>query len=181
MLIRSLSSLLFVLAMLGTGVFAHASIATGDAGVLSFQAWKTSRIDEARANLERIQAETQNPGTNDKTVANKKPLEASASRQSKNVRNDQRLQQAQLNQEIAQELGVSDYFVLYLSQMKNRESLIEAAKKLTPEETADLMISYQKMLAGADQQDTPSTLSGLNTLSNGTLGTSPGRGSPTTP
>jgi hypothetical protein len=68
---------------------------------------------------------------------------------------------------VAQELAVNDYFVLYLSQFKSRDAFIEAAKKLTPEEAADLMMSYQKHLAGSQDQDVIVPSSGLGTTSVG--------------
>lgn len=150
------------------------------AGVLGFQAWKTSRVDEARDAVERIQLEIhldktpqvdrapgervaiiKSAGTKgaekiekmvEKKVENMKALEPNA-RLQKNARPDQRLRQAQLNVQIAHELTVNDYFVLYLSQFKERGAFLEAAKKLTPEETADLMVTYQRHLVGSDQTD----------------------------
>jgi hypothetical protein len=60
-------------------------------------------------------------------------------------------------------LTVNDYFVLYLSQFKQRDAFVDAAKKLTPEEAADLMLAYQKYLASDDQPELPanSVSSGL--------------------
>jgi len=118
------------------------------AEVVGFQAWKANRVEEARAGLEKLQ--------NDKTV----PPLATVPKQSqgaksesrlqvsqKSVRSDFKIQQAQTNLELARELTVNDYFVLYLSQFKSRDAFVEAAKKLSSEETADLMMSYQKHLS----------------------------------
>ncbi|HMS10269.1 MAG TPA: hypothetical protein PKE66_12335, partial [Pyrinomonadaceae bacterium] len=74
------------------------------------------------------------------------------------------LRQAQLNVQIAHELTVNDYFVLYLSQLKGREAFLEAAKKLTPEETADLMVAYQRHLVGSDQAEASSMPAVKNTV-----------------
>ncbi len=42
-------------------------------------------------------------------------------------------------------------WIPHLGQFKNnREAFIDAAKKLTPEETADLMMSYEKRLLGGE-------------------------------
>lgn len=119
---------------------------SAQAEVVGFQAWKTNRVDEARINLEKLQ--------NDKTV----PPLAIAPKQSqkpesrlqvsqKSARGDFKIQQAQTNLELARELTVNDYFVLYLSQLKSRDAFVEAARKLSPEEMADLMMSYQKHLS----------------------------------
>jgi methionine-rich copper-binding protein CopC len=132
-------------------VFLFASVAHADTSVQSFQAWKTSRVDEARATIEKLQSErptTVAAKILDKKTTDGNKTDASARLQTaqKSGRVDQRLQQAQLNLEVAQELTINDYFVLYLSQLKSREQFIEAAKKLNPDEAADLMMSYQKHL-----------------------------------
>lgn len=130
---------LIMTAFLFTTVFARAEV-----GVQSFQTWKSNRVDEARTALEKLQGERPSAAK----VLDRKPLENKAPRV------DLKLQQAQLNLEVARELTISDYFVLYLSQFKSRDAFVEAAKKLNPEESADLMMSYQKHLAtGASSYD----------------------------
>jgi hypothetical protein len=103
-------------------------------GVLGFTAWRQSRIDEAKSALEKIQTEAQV----DKPQA-ARPQEAK--------RKYQQYQQALLNIQIVQELTISDYFTLYLAQLKDRSTMIDAAKKLSAEEVADLMVAYQKAVA----------------------------------
>jgi hypothetical protein len=157
--------LMIGLALLVGALNAHAgAVVVADLGVMSFQAWKTSRVEEARNILERLQSDAQldkapavdrSPFDNNKKKSEKKD----SARSIKSVRADQRVQQAQLNLEISQEFAVNDYFLLYLNQFKNRDSFLEAAKKLTPEEAADLMMAYQKHLtSNADTSDIPSTL-----------------------
>ncbi len=107
-------------------------------GILGFQAWKSLRVTEARASLDKLQADLQ-------------PQAPGAKPASKFARGDQKLQQAQFNVEIAQELTISDYFTLYVSQLKDRSSFLDAAKKLSADETADLMMAYQKQLSIAPQ------------------------------
>lgn len=97
-------------------------------GVLGFQAWKSARVDDAKQQLEKAQS---------LTVDTKKGPQDPARR---------RLQQAQLNLEIIQELNITDYFALYVTQLKDRSSFLDAAKKLSTDETADLMMAYQKTL-----------------------------------
>jgi hypothetical protein len=137
--VRSFATLFLtgVLAIVAVG-FARSEARADVTNVLSYQAWKAQRLEEAKTNLEKVQKPT---------------LEAikKATPGAKASRSDQRLQQAQLNLDIAQELTVNDYFVLYLTQFKQREAFVEVAKKLTPEETADLMMSYQKHLAGSSE------------------------------
>jgi hypothetical protein len=150
MKIRPLILSVFLVLLAGS---AHAEINMG-LGVMGFQAWKASRIEEAKTQIERIQGEAgvdkavgdRAPGEKTPVVngAGSKPL--AKDRLQKSPRIDQRLQQAQLNLEIAQELSVNDYFVLYLSRFKERAAFQEAARKLSVDETADLMFAYQKSL-----------------------------------
>lgn len=114
-----------------------ASAEINSTGVLGFQAWKTQRIDEARTTLEKIQAEAQPQAA--------KPQEAK--------KKYQQFQQAQLNLQIVQELTISDYFTLYLSQLKDRSSMLDAARKLSADEIADLMVAYQKALSPSASND----------------------------
>jgi hypothetical protein len=140
--------LLICIASLSLGL--TSSIGKADVPLaMAFQAWKASRVDEAKAVLEKVQK----PASIDPL---KKPLPGL-----KSTRVDQKLQQAQLNLDIAQELSVNDYFVLYLTQFKQRDAFVEVAKKLTPEEIADLMMAYQKHLSGSSDIDliAPSTAS----------------------
>lgn len=143
--------------------------ARAESNVLGFQAWKASRIDEAKTALEKLTTEggmdrpmpSGTPGNAariDKRVEPAKPAQAH--------RNDPKLQQAELNVEVAQELTVNDYFVLYLNQFKDKEALLEAAKKLSPEEVAELMMAYRKNLNGAEQAETqaPGLLGGVGSL-----------------
>jgi hypothetical protein len=149
------------------------SAAFADAGVVGFQDWKTNRIEEAKANLERLMSQEKPPlpgKSNDKKTDSTRP-ETTASRfqAPKSVRPDQKVQQAQINLEIAQELTVNDYFVLYLGQLKHREAFIEVAKKLNPEEAADLMMAYQKHLSSAGQPPQDEATPGLSGVSSGKL------------
>jgi hypothetical protein len=149
------------------------SLAFGaEGGILGFQAWKNSRVDEAKANLERLQQDLQ--GNEKNPAGEKTPKDAkdpkkesapsaTASREDaprglKPTRPDQKLEQAQVNVELANELSVQDYFVLYLNQFKTRDAFLEVAKKLSPEETAELMMSYKKQLDGNDSDSLPTPL-----------------------
>jgi hypothetical protein len=131
---------------------ATAASAKSEINVLGFQAWKTSRIDDAKAAVERLTDQDKEAATPSPKSARKNKHDVSSRLQlaSKTSRSDQRLQQAQINLEMAQELTVNDYFVLYLSQFKQKEAFIEAAKKLSAEESADLMMSYQKRLSSGE-------------------------------
>lgn len=128
--------------------------AQAEVNVQSYVAWKTARVEDARATLERLQSERNVQSVSGKAPEKKlnegKPEVTSRLQPSvKAGRSDQKMQQAQLNLEVAQELTVNDYFVLYLSQFKSRDAFLDAAKKLNPDEAADLMLAYQKHLTAS--------------------------------
>lgn len=154
-LVKAASRLIITAVLLAAGI---AIAAEPESNVLSFLAWKSTRVEEARLNLERAQLE----------LGGAKGLTPTAGQKAgapKSGRPDQKVQQAQLNLEIAQELSITDYFVIYLGAMKDRESLVEVAKKLTPEEVADLLTAYQKQISNGGPRElavpAPDTLSGL--------------------
>ncbi|CAN5609157.1 hypothetical protein BH10BDE1_BH10BDE1_21520 [soil metagenome] len=134
-------------------------------GPLTFQAWKSLRVDEARLVLERLSYENQlekmpvidrSPGIR---TADTGARVAVANRNSKSGRADSRAEQARMNLEIAQDLTVNDYLVIYLSQFKSREAILDVARRLAPEDIADLLMSYQKLSMGgqiAEHTITPS-------------------------
>jgi hypothetical protein len=129
------------------------------AGPLTFQAWKSLRVDEARLVLERLTYENQ---LDKMPTIERSPVEkpaatrvadiparaSSPTRSVKSARADSRTEQAQMNLEIAQDLTVNDYLVIYLSQFKSREAILDVARRLAPEDIADLLMSYQKLSMG---------------------------------
>ena len=129
-------ALLTVLLLVFVTGSVHAEI--NSSGVLGYSGWKTARVEEARQQLDKLQADLQAPP-------------AAKATGPRFARGDQKLQQAQFNVEIAQELTISDYFNLYVTQLRDRSSFVDAAKKLSAEETADLMLAYQKLLSAGPQ------------------------------
>lgn len=167
-MIRQQIKTAIALSILSIAFFAIQSSAQSEAPVIGFQGWKNARVEEAKSALERIQTSSdRSPSQGAKPAEARERRNDSVTPPSrlqslqKNPRADQRLQQAQLNLEIAQELSVNDYFVLYLSQFKNRESFVEAAKRLTPEEAAELMMAYQRSLRSHEQRDPQGPSAGL--------------------
>lgn len=116
-----------------------------EANVLGFRAWKTQRMEDARAAIERTQAEA----SGDRQVPSERTVQVrvgSASTRVQKGKGESRLKQAQNNLELATELTINDYFVLYLSQQDSPDAIPEAAKKMSPEEVAELMAAYKKRL-----------------------------------
>lgn len=144
-------------------------------GVLTFQAWKALRIEEARLVLERMMMETQiqqmqqtqnaaerSPGERQAVIRQAAPpaLRQATVRGSRNGRVDQRVdaktdaradgkvEQARINLEIAQELAITDYLQIYLSQFRTPDALRDVARRMNPEEVAELLVAYQQKAVG---------------------------------
>lgn len=128
-------------------------------GPLTFQSWKSLRVDEARLVLERLAYENQldkmpivdrSPGEKQAVIrtADTASRVAAPNRTAKSGRADSRIEQARMNLEIAQDLTVNDYLVIYLSQFKSRDAILDVARRLAPEDIADLLMSYQKLSMG---------------------------------
>lgn len=57
------------------------------------------------------------------------------------------LYQALLKLELSKDLTVNDYFIVYLSRHHDGKSaILKAAKKMSPEETASLLLAYRSNL-----------------------------------
>lgn len=169
-----LSQLIIVCLSVVIGGLAQAHLEAGlgvtstPVSVHGFKEWKAIRVEEARKALERFQGDLQQDiASHTERLGATKPNGSKAgdnsaaqglvtppARPMRSPRPDQRLQQARLNFEIAQEFTVNDYFVLYLSQFKDRDAYVEASKKITPEEMGDLLMSFRKPPAGVEHSET---------------------------
>ena len=119
---------------------------------LTFQAWKSLRVDEARFVLERMTLEghLEKMPQIDRSPVEKTPaIRTTAPRAGRaESRADARIEQARMNLEIARDLTVNDYLLVYLSQFKSRDILIDVARRMPPEDVADLLQAYQKLSLG---------------------------------
>ena len=83
---------------------------------------------------------------------------------------EKQLVQLNWNLEVANDLSVTDYFVLYLSQQPQADRFKLAASKLTTNEVADLMQAYAQSLSvipsSALETVSPSNLSSQALISN---------------
>ena len=127
------------------------------ASVLGFRDWKLKQIEEAKISLDVAKidlrvAKKASPPEAPLAVSAASPKVNAAQKDSlkpkglRNLSRGDRLSQARVNLEIAQELTVNDYFVLYLSRIQNQDIFLEAAKKMSPEEMAELMRAYQRFM-----------------------------------
>ncbi len=143
--------------------------------VLTFQAWKSLRTDEARLILERMTLEGQIFAASGSMGADRSPGERqavvraapnavspsagslpsalsprSSPRAAVRPRQDNRVDQARMNLEIAQDLTINDYLQIYLSQFKSAEVLRDVARRMNPDEVAELLFAYQKTAANGE-------------------------------
>lgn len=154
---------------LSSSVVVPAMVTTPDSAlpaVLTFQAWKSLRTDEARLILERLTLEGQifaatsadrTPGERQAVVragpaaaVATSPVPRSSPRAAVRPRQDNRVEQARMNLEIAQDLTINDYLQIYLSQFKTADVLRDVARRMNPDEVAELLIAYQKTSAHGD-------------------------------
>jgi hypothetical protein len=115
------------------------------ADVLGFRAWKNQRIEDARASFERVKTES----SGDRQIPSQSPVQVRTGITVGRVQRagtSDRLKQARTDLEIATEFSINDYFVLYLSQQDGVDAINQAAKKMSPDEVAELMIAYKKRL-----------------------------------
>lgn len=135
--------------------------APGTQSAMTFQGWKSLRVEEAKLVLERLTFENQvdrapivdrSPGERQAVVKSAPEAVVRASvgaRAGKSVsRSDSRIEQARINLEIAQDLSMNDYLQIYLSQVKSRDALLDVARRMAPEDVVDLLVSYQKLSSG---------------------------------
>ena len=153
--------------------------------VLTFQAWKSVRTDEARLILERMTLEGQIFAASGAAGADRAPGERqavvriapgaanvaapsprSSPRAAVRPRQDNRVDQARMNLEIAQDLTINDYLQIYLSQFKSAEVLRDVARRMNPDEVAELLIAYQKTASIGEFANTDT--SGNSRLCSGT-------------
>lgn len=148
LMLFSLSLLLSVSQALAAGASPAAPIAVPVSAnaVKSYKDWKGDKIQTA---LNQILL-TRNQALKAQTEGNLK-LRDSLQRQ---------MSQLQWNLEVANDLSVTDYFVLYLSQQSQADRFYLAAQKLTASEVAELMEAYSSALGM-----NPSTTAAANATS----------------
>lgn len=156
---RRLAPMVLLQLLIGIAIGTWPVVGAASSEVLTFQAWKTTRLEEARNTIERLQLEAaldrlppvdRSPG--EKAVVVKPTIDATAAPVNSRaivrvLRPEQRLSQAKINFEIAKELSIHDYIAVYLSQYSSRASMLEVAKKMSPEEVAELLLALRGVQA----------------------------------
>ena len=126
---------IFVMLVFFMQAFARVVNAAQAPCIQSFKEWKAEKINEIMnqaVTMKNMVLKIKATGP----VKNLPPLE-------------RQLSQLNWNLEVAQDLSVTDYFILYLSQQPQADRFKLAAQKLTATEVADLMAAYAQSLNSA--------------------------------
>lgn len=109
--------------------------------VLSYSAWKQEKIAKAKV---QVSASKTKVARLEKNRIKKNQTKKSIQRTQDPQLNmaHQQLNQNEFNLEIAQDLSVTDYVVLYLSGQMQTSQLKAAATKMSVEETAQILEAY---------------------------------------
>ena len=110
-----------------------------EADVMSFRQWKGREVERIRTQIQGLDDQIQDLTAQEFVTTNFK--------QSERGEFDKQLAEAKFNLEVVLELTVNDYFVLYLSQFKDKQNAFaQAAGKLDKTELVQLMMAYDQHL-----------------------------------
>ena len=126
-------------------------------GILSYDLWKSRRVQEARDVYHRIIREL------------KSARQISAS-PTKLIRLNRRVEQARTNIDIAKELNSHDYFIAYLTEHfpGDRVSLLQAINKMSSSDIAEILIQYQSNILASRGSRSARTIQPLLTENSST-------------
>lgn len=114
-------------------------------GILTFKEWKLEKVQTSIQKMSNLRAQIQvlKMETGGKDIL---PLE-------------RQLAQESWNLEVIKELGISDYFTLYVKPIKNSSKYKQLAERLSSDELVELMESFSKNLGSIDEKisERPST------------------------
>lgn len=130
-----MKTFLFILTLLCLQTFASAAPVPAIKG---FYEWKNEKIQAAgnQISLTRVQIQKAQVENNKKTAEGL----------------EKQLDQLKWNMEVAQDLSVTDYFVLYLSQQTQSDRFTQAAARMTTKEVAELMQAYANTLGSSPSE-----------------------------
>ena len=102
--------------------------------VFSFEVWKAKQVEAAQI--------TFNVAKMDMNLRNRSTQKAEA----QSLALQARVDQARLHLEVAKELGLHDYFVLYAAQLRSTEDFKRVVSSLSQEEATMLLRAYAERL-----------------------------------
>jgi len=110
--------------------------------IKSFKDWKQERIQESVLKVSEIKARIEQKKRNIQSANQSVKTEAGVDRLSGF------LNQEQQNLEMNKQLGVSDYFLMYLTGLpQNKDVYTKAASQMTSSEMGELMLLYAQQLS----------------------------------
>lgn len=115
----------------------------GASTILTFKEWKMEKVQASlqRMNSLRAQIQVLKMESGNKDIL---PLERSLAQESWNL-------------EVIKDLGVSDYFILYVKPMKNSNKYRQLATKMSPDELTEVLETFSKNLSSNDERPDSST------------------------
>lgn len=109
--------------------------------VLGFESWKDIQIKDAQIQLEKCKEQCRD-AADCSVESGKAPLKSDKEGSRASL---PQCHLEKLNIEVADDLSVHDYFVLYLTKVKGgRPAYIEISRNLKPEDVADLLMAYRQ-------------------------------------
>jgi hypothetical protein len=121
-----------------TGILLVASSNVFASGLLSYKEWKQEKIQNANFQLIAKKAQIQS--------LKSKLTYPDFARSPKLQTLQQEANQLEWNLEVAQDLAVKDYLVLYLAPQQDEKRFVKAAAKLTVSDVAEVLDSYTKSI-----------------------------------
>ncbi len=114
---------------------AMAAIPSSPQSIKGYHEWKSEKIQNTLNQISTLKAQI----TKAQADSNKKQIEAF----------ENQLDQLKWNLEVSEDLSVTDYFVLYLSQQTANDRFQQAAQKISTKEVAELMEAYSNTLGSS--------------------------------
>lgn len=135
----------------------------GGAQVKSYREWKTEKVQMAQSKVTTLKTQVEARKSQrttaagvDPNLAKKSSTEAALPQNISTEKLEKQLRMEQYALEVAQDLSVTDYFVGYITKIKDKKAAFnEVAGKLTPEEVAELMTAYANSVFGTQASDLP--------------------------
>lgn len=134
-------------------VFISSAVSLANQRILSFKEWKSERLQIAIADVVKVKTEIEIKkqelfGSSDTGMLDSGVQELALVTHMKEQllgALQKKLNQSELQLETVKRLSVNDYFVVYLINTEDKkEAIADAAKLLSPDEVAQLLVAYSQ-------------------------------------
>ncbi len=115
----------------------------GASTILTFKEWKMEKVQASLQRMSNLRAQIQvlKMESGNKDIL---PLERSLAQESWNL-------------EVIKDLGISDYFILYVRPMKSPNKYKQLAAKMSPDELTEVLETFSKNLSSNEERPESST------------------------